>query len=45
MKQNIKSYQILRQASQEQTKVPSSQVPLTGMKPSLVALEDASALK
>ena len=38
-------YQILRQASQEQTKVPSLQVPSTGMTPSLVAMEDASALK
>ena len=38
-------YQILRQASQERTKVPSSRVPSTGMTPSLVALDDASLLK
>ena len=38
-------YQILRQASRERTKVSSSQVPSTGMTPSLVALDDASALK
>ena len=38
-------YQILRQASQERTKVPSLQVPSMGMTPSLVALDDASALK
>ena len=38
-------YQILRQASRERTKVPSSKVSSTGMTPSLVALEDALALK
>ena len=38
-------YQILRQASQERTKVPPLQIPLTGMTPSLAALDDASALK
>ena len=38
-------YQILRQASRERTKVPSSRVSSTAMTPSLVALEDASALK
>ena len=38
-------YQILRQASRERTKVPSSRVSSTGMTPSLVALEDTSALK
>ena len=38
-------YQILRQARQEQTKVPPLQVPSTEMTPSLVALDDASALK
>ena len=38
-------YQILRQASGERTRVPSLQVPSTGMTPSLVALDDASALK
>ena len=38
-------YQILRQASQERTIVPSLRVPLTGMTPSLAALDDASALK
>ena len=38
-------YQMLRQASQEQTRVPSSRVPSTGMTPSLAALHDAPALK
>ena len=38
-------YQILRQVSREQTKIPSSRVSSTGMTPSLVALEDAAALK
>ena len=38
-------YQILRQACKEQTKIPSSPVSSTGMTPSLVAFEDASALK
>ena len=38
-------YQILTQASQEWTKVPSLWVPSTEMTPSLVALDDASALK
>ena len=38
-------YQILRQASQKQTKVPPLQAPLTGMTPSLAALDDASTLK
>ena len=38
-------YQILRQASQEHTKVPSLRVPSTGMTPSSVALHDASTLK
>ena len=38
-------YQILRQASRERTTVPSSRVSSTGLTPSLVALEDASALK
>ena len=38
-------YQILRQASQGQTRVPSSQVPLIRMTPSLAVLDDASALK
>ena len=38
-------YQILRQAGREQTKVPSTRVSSTGLTPSLVALEDASALK
>ena len=38
-------YQILRQASKEQTKIPSSRVSSTGLTPSLVAVEDASALK
>ena len=38
-------YQILRQTSQKRTKVPSPHIPLTGMTPSLVALDDAFALK
>ena len=38
-------YQILRQASQEWTKVPPLQIPLTWMRPSLAALDDATALK
>ena len=38
-------YQILRQASQKQTKVPPLQASLTGMTPSLAALDDASTLK
>ena len=38
-------YQILRQASQEQTRVPSLHLPLTGMTPSLAAINDASAFK
>ena len=38
-------YQILRQASRECTTIPSSRVSSTGMTPSLVALEDASAMK
>ena len=38
-------YKILKQASQEQTKVPPPKIPLVGMTPSLAALDDASALK
>ena len=35
----------MRQASQKRTKVPPLQAPLTGMTPSLAALDDASTLK
>ena len=37
--------QISRQASQKRIKVPPLQAPLTGMTPSLAALDDASTLK
>ena len=38
-------YQILKQAIDERSKIPSSRVSATGLTPSLVALEDAAALK
>ena len=38
-------YQMFKQDCQERTKVPSSRVALTGMTPSLAALDDAPALK
>ena len=38
-------YQMLRQVSQERTRVPSLQVPSTGMTPSLAALDDTPGLK
>ena len=36
---------MLRQASQEQTRVPSLQILMSGMTPSLASLDDAHALK
>ena len=38
-------YQILKQGSQKQNKVPPTKSPSVGMTPSLAALDDASALK
>ena len=38
-------YQMLRQASQEQIRIPSSQIPMSGMTPSLASLDDTHALK